>query len=392
MSVSARDSEKGQKRKLTVSRRAVVCMAVSCGLGLLELPSLAFADDLSDAKAKYNEAKGKLDELATEFEKLSKAQSDTQGKIYDLQKQIDATEADIEDTQTRIDDTTEKLNENRQRLEKRVRADYKAGGGHLAEVLLNATSFDELINNLYYTDKINRSDAELIDSIVQDKTELERDKTELEAKRTDLTTQKSKLDELNESQLQSLKEMQDKQAETQQMLDKLDSKVKELIKKQQDDMLAAAAERDRQKKASAQAGGNTGTLSKTVIGSGSQARVVNNCWSVPSPGPGLCAMWVSQVYSASGLGYPGGNACDMYNQWCVSSNLSELKPGMIVAVSSHAHTTAGRIYGHIGIYVGNGTIRDNVGYVRTIGLNEWINYYSTTVTVRWGWIWGKALS
>lgn len=105
-------------------------------------------------------------------------------------------------------------------------------------------------------------------------------------------------------------------------------------------------------------------------------------------------MWVSCVYSASGLGYPGGNADDMYNQRCKSSNLSELKPGMTVAVSSHSHTKAGRRYGHIGIYVGNGIIRDNVGcgYVRTISLNEWLDHYSTTVTPCWGWIWGKALA
>lgn len=375
------------------SRRSAICMAVCCGLGLLVQPVVGRADELSDTKSKYNEVKVKLDELAVEFEKLSKEQSETQGKIYDLQKQIDSTESDIKKAQKNIDNTTEKLENNREQLEKRVRADYKAGGGHLAEVLLDASSFEELVNTLYYTNKVNQSDAELIDSIVQDKTELERDKTALETQRADLTSQKSKLDDLNAAQKQSLKEMQDKQAETQDMLDKLDSKVKELVQKQQEEMLAAAAERERQKKASAASkGGNTGSLSNTVIGSGSQARVIKNCWSVPSPGPGLCAMWVSQVYSASGLGYPGGNACDMYNQWCVSANLSDLKPGMIVAVSSHAHTTAGRIYGHIGIYVGNGTIRDNVGYVRTMSLNEWIDYYSTTVTVRWGWIWGKALS
>ena len=47
---------------------------------------------------------------------------------------------------------------------------------------------------------------------------------------------------------------------------------------------------------------------------------------------------------------------------------------------------AGRIYGHVGIYVGNGTVMDNVGFIRSIGVDEWIAYYGVTVTPRWGWI------
>ena len=98
------------------------------------------------------------------------------------------------------------------------------------------------------------------------------------------------------------------------------------------------------------------------------------------------------VFDNAGYGYAGGNANDMYNWWTTSSNRSDLKPGMIVAVSTHSHTSAGRIWGHIGIYVGDGIMMDNIGYIRTISVNEWINYYSTTVTPRWGWLMGIVLS
>ena len=63
---------------------------------------------------------------------------------------------------------------------------------------------------------------------------------------------------------------------------------------------------------------------------------------------------------------------------------------MIVAVSTHAGSSAGRIYGHIGIYIGN--VMDNVGFVRTISLDSWVSYYSSLVTPRWGWLGGIALS
>ena len=58
---------------------------------------------------------------------------------------------------------------------------------------------------------------------------------------------------------------------------------------------------------------------------------------------------------------------------------------MIIAVPSHMHTYLGGIYGHVCIYVGNDTVIDNVGYVRTMPLIEWLDYYTTTHSPKWGW-------
>ncbi|VWL91974.1 Uncharacterised protein [Collinsella intestinalis] len=41
--------------------------------------------------------------------------------------------------------------------------------------------------------------------------------------------------------------------------------------------------------------------------------------------------------------------------------------------------------------MGNGTVMDNVGFIRSIGVDEWIAYYGVTVTPRWGWIGGWVL-
>lgn len=121
-----------------------------------------------------------------------------------------------------------------------------------------------------------------------------------------------------------------------------------------------------------------------------QERVLISCMRTPSPGAGYCAAWVTNVFSNAGIGYWGGDACDQYRRFCKSSNLSQLKVGMIVAVSTHGHTQAGSIYGHVGIYVGNGLIMDNVGSIRTMSVHEWISYYSDRVAAKWGWF-GKSL-
>ncbi|AKU03828.1 NlpC/P60 family protein [Streptococcus pneumoniae] len=104
-----------------------------------------------------------------------------------------------------------------------------------------------------------------------------------------------------------------------------------------------------------------------------QKKIVNAAYITPSPGAGWCAMWVSQVYQNAGLGYIGGNANDMYRNHTFTSDRSKLKVGMLVAVeSSSSGGQAGLTYGHVGIYIGDGKVMDNIGVVRVTTLDDWI--------------------
>lgn len=118
----------------------------------------------------------------------------------------------------------------------------------------------------------------------------------------------------------------------------------------------------------------------------SQSQIVGRCYNVPSPGVGLCSEWVSEVFYPVLGSYPNGDACDMFWNWCHSRDISQLKVGMIVAVPTHTHTNAGARWGHIAVYVGNGMVMDNIGYIRTTSLAWWLNYYHTTATPQWGWV------
>lgn len=104
-----------------------------------------------------------------------------------------------------------------------------------------------------------------------------------------------------------------------------------------------------------------------------QKKIVDAAFITPSPGPGWCAMWVSQVYQNAGLGYIGGNANDMYRNHTFTSDRSKLEVGMLVAVeSSSSGGQAGLIYGHVGIYIGDGKVIDNIGHIRVTTLDDWI--------------------
>jgi cell wall-associated NlpC family hydrolase len=92
------------------------------------------------------------------------------------------------------------------------------------------------------------------------------------------------------------------------------------------------------------------------------------------------------VYENAGYGTFYGNADDLYNNYCHSNDLGRLKVGMIIAVSTHTKSYLGGIYGHVGIYIGDGWVMDNIGNIRKIAVQNWMDYYGTTVSPKWGWL------
>ena len=135
------------------------------------------------------------------------------------------------------------------------------------------------------------------------------------------------------------------------------------------------------------------STSAIVRSNGLLAAVTSACYSTPSTGSGGCAAWVSNVFTNAGVGTWHGNACDFYWSYCTSTDLSELQPGMIIAVSSCAGTAASRAYGHVGIYLGNGVVMQNLlGTVGTMSLSTWLDYFDGYSTPAWGWLGGVVLS
>ncbi len=412
----------------TFTRRDALRMLLGAGIGTALLPTAAFAvdktkvneaqDALDDAQAKYDQVNSQLDMLGDEFEELAQQQSTTLSQIEETSRQIDDTKTKVSDTPKRIDDTQKdivkrqaELDSKKEVLAARVAGAYKSGGRDFLSVLMSSASFEDLISNVYYLDKISESDAAMIEDVKEAKETLDRkkagleeDKTKLQEQQKSLEQQKSDLDALSQTQKQQLEDMRAKQNEVQKTLDGLSGEVADLMKKRDAEIMDYNAARQAEKEAARKAAANSNPGSSNAgshiskgggqssASTGSQAAIVNACHSVGSPGAGYCAMWVSLVFQRAGYGYIGGDACDMYNAYCTSSSKSNLKVGMIVAVSSHPHTRAGRIYGHIGIYIGGGMMMDNIGYIRTESVDEWISFYGQTVTPRWGWAGNIVLS
>lgn len=378
-----------------VSRRGLIkaLFAAAGAAVLFGSPIRALAADateetkqaLSAAQAEFDKVQAQMNEISAQFTSLSKQLDETLGKIEGVQKQID-------ETQEKIDEKQKALGKRQDVLSERVADSYKAGGNDALALLLSSTSFDELLSNTYYINKVNERDRRDIEEIIAIRRELEEQKAELEG-------QKVELEELKETQAAQLEQMKAKKAEVQTLLSGLSTEVQELVAKRDAEILAAVQAEEAARKAAEQAaanrpsaGGPNPDTGPIVTGSSSLDRVLRACNSTPCPGANYCARWVSLVFQNAGIGYLGGNADDMYAAHCTTSNRNSLMPGMIIAVPTYSKNWAGQMYGHVGIYVGNNIVMENIGYIARTNLDTWLNYYGDTVSPRWGWARGIALS
>ena len=390
---------------LAGTRPPAVTRRHACGMGLAVLigaigaavlPDLgaqpaqaeeATAIALASAQEQYAAVQGQLDDLAWQYEQKSIELAETMGALEAKQGEIDATQGQIDATQLQIEQTQAELETCQNELASVISANYKTGNATALDVIMASSDYDQLFENIYYLNKVSDEEARLIEHTREVKALLEQQQLDLENQKATLQIQYGELAGIRQTQELQLADMQQRQNETYALLSSLDDQVRALTD-QYNAELIAQAEAAAAAAALRSAGGSYGE----AYGNGSAASVVSACGYTPSPGSGWCAAWVTNVFVNAGVGYWGGDACDMYATWCYSSDQSTIQPGMIVAVSTWNGTSAGRIYGHVGVYVGGGLVMDNVGYIRTIDLGSWIGTYGTTVSPRWGWLGGVALS
>lgn len=112
-----------------------------------------------------------------------------------------------------------------------------------------------------------------------------------------------------------------------------------------------------------------------------QQNIVNKCYAVGWPGASKCATWSNNVYRAAGyevwgngnsvLGHQGYGAS--YYPSRATTDLSQIKVGMLVSAQFGTNNAAGNAYGHVGIYIGDGMVMDSVNSgIRKISLSEWV--------------------
>lgn len=108
------------------------------------------------------------------------------------------------------------------------------------------------------------------------------------------------------------------------------------------------------------------------------AEIAQNSASYGIPAvAGRCQAWVWNVYKTAGASDVSAD-CALHagQKWGVSTDWSQIQIGATVYGYSHS------IYGHVGIYIGDGMVAHNIGGVAIDDLDTWISKYNG---VCWGW-------
>ncbi len=100
---------------------------------------------------------------------------------------------------------------------------------------------------------------------------------------------------------------------------------------------------------------------------------------------GMCQSWVAHVYQSAQGGAYNSKCCANHagEAWGVSSDWSNIQVGATVYGYSSS------IYGHVGIYIGDGKVAHNIGYLKIQSLESWVNTYNGQC---WGWNGGSNLT
>ena len=113
-----------------------------------------------------------------------------------------------------------------------------------------------------------------------------------------------------------------------------------------------------------------------------QKGIVDACSQVKWPGASLCATWTTRVYAAAGHTVHGNGNSQLGNQGYganyypsrATTDLSQIKVGMLISAQYGSNTAAGNAYGHVGIYIGDGKVMDSTSAgIRTISLSDWVS-------------------
>ena len=186
---------------------------------VLQFNVMVYADEITDLQNQQASNKEKLQDAEDQKEQVTQEKSEAlkqveaiETEIADYESQINELDTKISDLNNQITDAENQINQkqedydNQQELlEKRLVATYEAGETSFLDVLLSSKSLTDLISNYYMISEIAEADMNLMESIENEKKEIENAKTTLEQSKQELDSSKAEKESMS-VQLQSARE------------------------------------------------------------------------------------------------------------------------------------------------------------------------------------------
>lgn len=176
---------------------------------------------ITDAKDQQSDVQEELDEEMKVISNLDAEITQAEEEIAQLEYQIQELEKSISEKENLINEKQKEYDENEELLEQRLIVMYEAGETSFLDMLFTSTSIVDFISNYYTVSQLIEYDAELLQTIENDKNEIE------EAKKT-LEDQKNEIQTLKNDKVSKTNSLKVKKADRQQKANALSEEKKAL--------------------------------------------------------------------------------------------------------------------------------------------------------------------
>jgi len=367
---------------------------------------VAGATTISDAESKKSEAESSLESVNAQITSIEAEQAELQSQIDELDAElvevlvdIDTTKDDIErktvelaQVQTDLAEAQATEEEQLNSMKERIRYMYENGDSSFLTALLEADSFAQVLNkletfsNVYDFDRTLLTEYQETSQQVTDLAdEVAVEEADLEELEITLERQQERLEEEKEQKSSEMDDFDEKLAQAESMA----AEYRETISEMNDVIADLQAAQAAAAEAAAAESSSSGESSVAYVDAGSSnvsysstgGSVVDYaCQFIGNPyvwgGESLtngcdCSGFVMQVYAHFGVSLPHSSESLRYVGTGVS--VSSMMPGDIVCYS-----------GHVGIYVGDGTIvnASNSAPYPAGGIKYSSAYYKSILAVR----------
>ena len=365
---------------------------------ILQFNVMVYADEITDLQNQQASNAEKLQDAEDQKEQVTQEKSEAlkqveaiESEIADYESQINELDTKISDLNNQITDAENKINQkqedydNQQELlEKRLVATYEAGETSFLDVLLSSKSLTDLISNYYMISEVAEADMNLMQSIENEKKEIEDAKATLEQSKQELDSSKSEKESMS-VQLQSAKEeknayvaqLSSEEQDLQQQIDELAEANKSIdaeIQQKQAEMQKKLEEYKNASSSSSSSSGFSGSSSSGTSTGGGAVSSSGFIYPVPSAYSRITTyMYYSsgQYHGAVDFGSAGINGQPVYavaDGVVVTAKALNYSYGNYVIIAHYnglytlyAHGQAGSIRVSEGQYVSQGQQIMNVG-------------------------------
>lgn len=191
-----------KKKLVAIMIIIIVTMNITCASFATSITDLQ--NKRNEVQTQKNEAEEQLENVQTqksqtmeEIEELSSKINENEDKLAELRKEIEELEANIKQKEEEIRIAQETYDKNKELLDKRLIAIHESAETTYLDVLLNSKSLTDFISKWFTVQELAEHDTELLNSIEQEKTNIQTQKEELDRQKVNVKSKKAEQEKAN---------------------------------------------------------------------------------------------------------------------------------------------------------------------------------------------------